>query len=292
MANPEDQPTATIQKEDTVAKPKSPTCGIVMPISPIDGMSSEHWLDVLGIIKEVTVDEGFDTNLVSAAEESGIIQQRIIQNLYKNDIVICDVSGKNPNVMFELGMRLAFDKATIVIKDDETDYSFDTSPLEHIEYPRDLRFTKIIAFKSTLATKLKATFEKSKDKEYSTFLKHFGTFNVQALKEKDGGMNDYLLTAIQQLTTEVLSLKRGNSFTPPKLAYTAKIIGKISFNQSVFTLVNDFLVGVGTESQHIFQNPSEYDYLIRYVTHNLKGQGIEFTESQLKNAVNAALESL
>jgi hypothetical protein len=53
------------------------------------------------------------------------------------------VSGKNPNVMFELGIRLAFDKATIIIKDDKTDYSFDTSVIQHIPYPRDLRHNQI-----------------------------------------------------------------------------------------------------------------------------------------------------
>ena len=72
---------------------------------------------------------------------------RIIENIYSSDIVICDVSCKNANVMFELGMRLAFDKPTIIIKDDSTGYSFDTSLIEHLEYPRDLRFTSIIKFK-------------------------------------------------------------------------------------------------------------------------------------------------
>jgi hypothetical protein len=35
-------------------------------------------------------------------------------------------------------MRLAFDRPTIIVKDDLTTYSFDTSPIEHLEYPRDL----------------------------------------------------------------------------------------------------------------------------------------------------------
>jgi hypothetical protein len=34
---------------------------------------------------------------------------------------LCDVSGKNANVMFELGLRLAFDNPTIIIKDDKTE---------------------------------------------------------------------------------------------------------------------------------------------------------------------------
>src|SRR5690606_35815500 len=94
-------------------------------------------------------------------------------------IVVCDVSGKNPNVMFELGMRLAFDKPTVIVKDDKTDYSFDTGIIEHVGYPRDLRFSKIVLFKDKLSEKVKATYQKSlSDPEHSTFLKSFGRFQV------------------------------------------------------------------------------------------------------------------
>jgi hypothetical protein len=82
--------------------------------------------------------------MVSDSDDSGVIHKRIIENLYNNPIVVCDVSGKNPNVMFELGIRLAFDKSTIIVKDHATDYSFDTSPIEHVGYPRDLRFSTVV----------------------------------------------------------------------------------------------------------------------------------------------------
>ncbi len=155
-----------------------------MPIASIDSYPANHWADVLLILQEAIEGEGFEANLVSYAEESGIIQQRIVSNLYQNELVICDVSAKNPNVMFELGMRLAFDKPTIVVKDDQTDYSFDTSPIEHLSYPRDLHFHKILAFKEDLKAKINGTYEKSKDPNYSTFLQSFGTFKPQRLDEK------------------------------------------------------------------------------------------------------------
>lgn len=188
-----------------------PTCGIVMPISRIDGLEPEHWLEVLGILKDVAKTAGFESDLVSASEFAGVIQSRIVQNLYSNEIVIVDVSGKNPNVMFELGLRLAFDKATIVIIDDQTDISFDTGPIEHLIYPRDLRHGKIIAFKDQLLKKLKATYAKSKEPDYSTFLKHFGTFDVKGLKEKEGGVDAYMLTVLQDLSKEVSLLKLTNN---------------------------------------------------------------------------------
>jgi hypothetical protein len=184
-----------------------PTCGIVMPISEIDGCSESHWSDVLSIVSEAIDVAGFTPNIVSNADDVGIIQKRIIQNLYENEIVVCDVSGKNPNVMFELGMRLAFDKPTIIIKDDKTSYSFDTAPIDHIDYPRDLRYGKIEEFKRLLSSKIKNTYAKSKDNhEYTTFLKHFGSFTVAKLDSREVSKEDYVLEELKSINNRITQL--------------------------------------------------------------------------------------
>ncbi|MBK1890958.1 hypothetical protein Undi14_13030 [Undibacterium sp. 14-3-2] len=195
-------------------------CGIVMPISTLDGCSEGHWSDVLEIITEAIEESGFEGNLVSNADDVGIIQKRIIQNLYENPIVVCDVSGKNPNVMFELGMRLAFDKPTIIIKDDKTSYSFDTSPIEHIEYPRDLRFSRIVDFKLKLAEKIKATYEKSTtDTTYTTFLKHFGEFKVAKIDKKEVSGQEFILDELKNIRMGMRRLERNNQFNKDLLRY-------------------------------------------------------------------------
>jgi hypothetical protein len=175
-------------------------CGIVMPISAIDGCDEGHWSDVLDILTEAVESAGFFPNLVSNADEVGIIHKRIIQNLYDNPVVVCDVSGKNPNVMFELGMRLAFDKPTIIIKDDKTPYSFDTSAIEHLEYPRDLRFSKIVEFKQKLTDKITATHQRAeKDSGYTTFLKHFGEFTVAKIDKKEVTSQEFILEELRSM---------------------------------------------------------------------------------------------
>jgi hypothetical protein len=191
---------------------KNAACGLVMPISSLDGCSAEHWADVKSIVTEAVegiTDPRFVVRLVSDADEVGIIQKRIVQNLYNSDIVICDVSGKNPNVMFELGMRLAFDKPTIIIKDDKTEYSFDTSIIEHLGYPRDLRFAHIVAFKAQLADKVLAGYNKAKeDPEHSTFLKNFGKFHVASLQEGVISPEKLTLEMLSDLQSEVAALRR------------------------------------------------------------------------------------
>lgn len=192
---------------------KTPICGIVMPISSLDGCTDAHWSDVLEILTESIEQAGFDGNLVSNADDVGIIQKRIIQNLYDNPIVVCDVSGKNPNVMFELGMRLAFDKPTIIVKDDRTTYSFDTSPIEHLEYPRDLRFSRIVDFKQKLTDKIKATYEKATtDNNYTTFLKHFGEFTVAKLDKKEVSGQEFILEELRSLRMSMRRMERNQSY--------------------------------------------------------------------------------
>lgn len=192
---------------------KAPVCGIVMPISSLDGCSEAHWSDVLEILTESVEQAGFEGNLVSNADDVGIIQKRIIQNLYDNPVVVCDVSGKNPNVMFELGMRLAFDKPTIIVKDDRTTYSFDTSPIEHLEYPRDLRFSRIVDFKQKLTEKIKATYEKATvDSNYTTFLKHFGEFTVAKLDKKEISGQEFILEELKSLRMSMRRLERNQSY--------------------------------------------------------------------------------
>lgn len=155
---------------------------------------------------------GFDGNLVSNADDVGIIHKRIIQNLYDNPIVVCDVSGKNPNVMFELGMRLAFDKPTVIVKDDKTAYSFDTSAIEHLEYPRDLRYSQVIDFKLKLAEKIKATHKRATtDSTYTTFLKHFGEFTVAKLDKKEVTGQEYILEELGAIRNSVRRLENMSS---------------------------------------------------------------------------------
>ena len=91
-----------------------------MPISATSSCTESHWQEVLSILQSAVEGVGFEGNLVSEATDVGVIQKRIVQNLYENPVVVCDVSEKNPNVMFELGMRLAFDKPVVIIKDDKT----------------------------------------------------------------------------------------------------------------------------------------------------------------------------
>ena len=186
-----------------------PICGIVMPISANDGCSEKLWEEGKGILTDAIESAGYEANLVSNADDVGIIQKRIVQNLYDNDIVVCDVSCKNANVMFELGLRLAFDKPTIIVSDTDTNYSFDTSVIEHLMYPRDLNYYKIVDFKAKLKDKIVSTMKKAKkDPSYSPFLKSFGEFKVASIEHKEGSINEAVLQRLDDMQQAIGRLSR------------------------------------------------------------------------------------
>jgi hypothetical protein len=218
-------------------------CGIVMPISAIDGCTENHWTEVLDIHTEAIEAAGFTANLVSNANDVGIIQKAIVQNLYANPIVLCDVSGKNPNVMLELGMRLAFDRAVVIVKDDQTPYSFDTSPLEHITYPRDLRFSQINDFKRTLQEKLVKTLEASKKQDFSQFLKHFGQFQVAKIETKEVSTDTYIIEELKNLRLLLQnSISQLELRSPLNPLHVAQIVGSDStLNRQATIMVSSLL---------------------------------------------------
>ncbi|PKU52173.1 hypothetical protein [Lysinibacillus fusiformis] len=195
------------QKELSVTgtEAKKLKVGLIMPISHTEGFPIGHWGDVRKIIeealKEITEYE-VEVSMVSESEDVTLIQKTIIQRIYEDDIVIVDVSSKNPNVMFELGVRLAFDRPFILLKDDLTDYIFDISSIHHINYRRDLRYKDIVDVKNQIKSKLLATYKKSLEEE-SMYLKDFGTFKVANLQSTELPIKDYMEKMFSEIKRDI-----------------------------------------------------------------------------------------
>jgi len=199
--------TKTISETDDNPVGKK-MCGIIMPISNSEGYIANHWLDVRLILEQAISDANFDSRIVSTDSAIGLIHERIVTNLHQDQMIVCDVSSKNPNVMLELGLRLAFDKPVIIIKDELTRYEFDTSPIEHLLYPSTLRFGEIGRFKEELTRKLTATYEKSLEPDYTSFLKSFGRKIVATkLDEIHVSSADYIIEQLQFLREDINSMK-------------------------------------------------------------------------------------
>ncbi|MGN5142064.1 hypothetical protein ACTG2I_09270 [Aeromonas caviae] len=189
------------------------TCGLIMPIATNEIGTAEHWSQVRTIIEDALKTTNLKVQMVSESDEVNVIHHNIVTNIYSNDIVICDVSSRNPNVMFELGMRLTFDKPVVIIKDRETPFSFDVGNIQHLEYPRSLNYIEIQKFQDDLKTKTLATLTVSKEKEYSPFLSHYKIKHLAKIDTEVIGREDFIISSLNEMKNDIKRLSSRSLIT-------------------------------------------------------------------------------
>jgi hypothetical protein len=272
---------AKAQSNESSQNSKNKKCGIIMPIAAHPDYPNDHWADVLEILTDAIKTTEFEPRLVSDDVAIGLIHDRIVTNIYNDDIVVCDVSSKNPNVMFELGLRLAFDKPTIIIKDEKTGYSFDTGVIEHLSYPSSLRFNKIVDFKAELIKRINATYEKAKkESNYSPFLKSFGKTIVPATIDKtEIPEGKYILEQLDILRNEIRLLRYDRNDSVDNLNNLNR---KFKLNDNTFKLLLDSTLK-RIDASKLEVNDEKYFYELRNeLRSELANTGIDISNSELQ----------
>src|SRR3954447_3894815 len=90
----------------------------------------DHFLHVIDYLFKPAVESAGFKLIKPAFNNSQVIQGEIIRHLETADLVLCDISGWNANVFFELGIRVALDKPVAMVRDNRTSsLPFDNSPV-------------------------------------------------------------------------------------------------------------------------------------------------------------------
>jgi hypothetical protein len=102
-----------------------------------------------------------EVNRLDWVSSSGAIQQQIWQRIIEADLVICDLTDYNSNVMFESGVAAAWKDATQVIFLKDRAFGapapFDTAPMRYTEYDRT-SYVGIKQFKQRLTALIREVF--------------------------------------------------------------------------------------------------------------------------------------
>lgn len=134
------------------------TCFIIMPFSDMDGYEAGHFGRVYEhLIRPACVAAGVEPVRGDEVKSTNYIAIDILQRILRSDIVICDLSGKNANVMYELGMRQAFDLPAVLLKDKRTERVFDIQGLRTIDYTETLRVDTVEQDRKALTQTISAT---------------------------------------------------------------------------------------------------------------------------------------
>lgn len=161
----------SVKTETTVNQVGDNVCGIVMPIATMsDDYSVAHWARVRKILEKAVMDAGFSPKVVWDNPEVAVIQSKILKNIYENEVIICDLSNLNSNVMLEAGLRLSTKKPTILVTDGEKKPPFDIASIEYISYPKNLEYNQIDLFIKNLSERISTVSKAYRSGTYKSFV--------------------------------------------------------------------------------------------------------------------------
>ena len=119
---------------------KEKICFVIMPISDIDSYPTGHFKRVYEhLIKPACIKAGFKAIRADDVQKTNIIIVDVLQKILSAEMSICDLSSRNPNVLYELGIRQAFGLPITLIKDNKTPRIFDIQGIRDLEYDENLR---------------------------------------------------------------------------------------------------------------------------------------------------------
>jgi len=172
-----DESTEPIGRILTLATPQQKTglkAFIILPFRE----KTEKWpkgffSEVLNnLITPAAVDAGFSVE-TAKKEGSDVIQATIVNALLNADLVIADLTEHNPNVLFELGVRMAYEKPVALIRASGTPPIFDVdSMLRVLDYNPNLWKSTLEHDIPNLTSHIKGAWENKKTaKPYMELLK-------------------------------------------------------------------------------------------------------------------------
>jgi len=131
-------------------------CFVIMPFGQQGTAEYDRNLKIYQLmIKPVAENHGYEVVRGDELEHMGNITRDIIELLHECDLVIADLSGKNANVFYELGVRHAIYKSgTIPIMQKGEQLPFDIANYRAIFYSSELDGPDL--FKKELARRIKA----------------------------------------------------------------------------------------------------------------------------------------
>lgn len=118
-------------------KAETPVCFVISPIGRTGTETYAQFKDVLEyVIKPAVMTRGYEMTVIRAddIEHPGSFIKDIVERLSDSFLVIADLTGQNPNVFYELGVRHALSPRTILI----------AQKIEDI--PSDLRDYRVIIY--------------------------------------------------------------------------------------------------------------------------------------------------
>ncbi len=176
---------------------KKKTCFVVTPIGKLGSDIRRHIDGVLKIAIRPAFEDEYQVEAAHTCFESTSITKQVYQKLYDSDLVIADLTGLNPNVMYELGIRFCFGKPVILIAEEGTPLPFDINERRTFFYKGDaLGFSEL---QDSLVQIKKLLNINEIDSPIHDALQEGQLFNPKAISEQDNQIVEMLNLMMKKL---------------------------------------------------------------------------------------------
>jgi hypothetical protein len=152
---------ASLSREESAKNSTQDERGICFVIMPFGTPFDDYFLK---IYKPAIEESGLTPMRADDIYHPGDIMRTIWKLTYQAEVILADLTNKNPNVFYEMGLAHALKKPVIIITQSRDDIPFDLRPQRNIEYNKDvhnwgeilkIKITEYI--KNTLETPLEET---------------------------------------------------------------------------------------------------------------------------------------
>lgn len=167
-------------------------CFVIMPISDITPYGEGHFKRVYEyVIKPAVIKAGFTPLRADEVKQTNFIIIDILKQIINSSMCICDLSSRNPNVLYELGIRQAFRLPVTIIRDSKTPRVFDIQGLRDIEYNENLRIDNVNSTIESIAETITNTYYNA-DKDINSIVDLLGILPSTTLLNTNGEDNEVL----------------------------------------------------------------------------------------------------
>jgi hypothetical protein len=192
-----------------------------MPIGNLDGYATGHFARVYEhIIAPACVGAGFSPIRADDVNRTNDIAIDVLRRLLDSPMAVCDLSARNPNVMYELGLRHAFNKAVTIVKDSATARVFDIQGLRDLEYDAALRVDTVGDVVRMLAERIANTYQASiapNQSSVNSLVQLLGLPAARAPEPVDlSTETELILSALEDLGLRLSRVERAVSRRPPQ----------------------------------------------------------------------------
>ncbi|WP_312373165.1 hypothetical protein [Lachnoclostridium sp.] len=192
-------------------------CFVIMPIG--DSHAYDHYKHVYDdIFAEAIKSAGFKPKRADDDKSSSMIQVEIIRDIVSAPMAICDLSSRNPNVLFELGIRQAFDLPVVLVQEVGTPRIFDISTINTIEYRKDRIYHEVLEDRKKIEEALNAT--KDNTKGINSIIKLLGINKAEVKGAGEFNELDEIRVLLYSLINEIKD-RQESKYLLPRDSYSA-----------------------------------------------------------------------